>query len=158
MEVLSVAIILGTPWLSHSGVSLAIVDNLLVRLLLVAFVLYAIRCSPLCGVLALLAVVTLVLERNAQLITLLPGQTPVWPKTNQGYPLKAAPLTPEVEAVHYDFHQEEQGVAVGEHMFESAKDIEDSNPRLQEGPHGSDAEGTGFYQAKGFVSVESTRD
>ena len=152
MEVLSAAIVLGTPWVSHMGVSLAILDSLLARLLLVAYVLYGIRCSALCGLLALLAVVTLITERNAQLLTLLPRQTPVWPKTNQGYVLKAAPLIPEADSVHFDSHQEEQGVSVGEKIYEAAQDLEDNNPRLSEGPHGSDQEGTGFYQARGLAN------
>lgn len=153
MEGVSVALVLGTPWLSHMGVSLAILDTLLVRLLLVAYVLYGIRCSALCGLFALLAVVTLVTERNAQLLTLLPGQTPIWPKTNQGYPIKAPALIPEAESVQYDSHQEEQGLSVGESVYETAKDLEDNNPRLSEGPHGSDQDGTGFYQSRGLATA-----
>jgi hypothetical protein len=153
MEYVSIGIILVVPFLAQSGVNLSIVDNLLSRLLLVAYVLYNIRCSALCGLLALLAVVTIVLERNFQLLTLLPGQSPTWPTTNPGFPVKGPALMPETETVHYDFPHEEQTTEVGDKMYEVVKDIQDNIPRIDQGPHGSDDSATSFYQSRGLASA-----
>ncbi len=153
MEAVSVAVIVGVPLASSAGLNLSFVDNILVRLLLVTYVLYNIRCSALCGLLALLAVTTVVFERNHQLLTMLPGQSPKWPNTSQGYPVKGPAVVPETETVHYDFPHDEQGVEIGHKVYETVKDLQDNIPPLKEGPHGSDEEGTAFYQSRGLASA-----
>jgi hypothetical protein len=142
----AVAIILAVPFLAARGVSFGFMENMLVRLIAVGFVLYAIRLGPMAGILAMLAVLSLFVERNHQLLTTLPNQKPMWPSDRN---LKITPVkpmlpTPETHAYHpVDEQSEMVEERHGEHIkveeYETANDLEDSNPRLGEVPQGEAA-------------------
>ena len=74
MEVVPIVIIVASPIIRSAGLSFGFVDNIVVRLLLVASLLYAVRKGTLLGLLTLLAVFTLLIERNHELVTGLPNQ------------------------------------------------------------------------------------
>jgi len=158
MDAVSVTIILLAPLIS-SRVSFQFADNILVRLIFVAYVVYGIRLGPLSGLLALLAVFTIILERNHEIMTKLPAQMPRWPTAGQaGAPMKATPLTPVTETVSYDFGNDEKGHSVvethgestTEKMYESADDLVDSQSRIPEGPETSD-EATAFFTSRSLA-------
>jgi hypothetical protein len=138
----SVAIILGAPYAAQKGlVSFAPLESLVLRGLLVLAVLGALQTGALNACLVFLAVATLLIERNHEVLTQLPNQMPHWPDNRQGVPVKAAPRTATEESMPYEA-QEEAGLAVVEshgettavREYEEAKDLEDSIPRLQEAP------------------------
>jgi len=126
----SILIILAAPWLAEK-ISFAFVDNIVFRLLLVAAILYAVRrCKgQLEGLLALLAVFTLIIERNHQVLMKFPEQTPSFP-SKVSY-VEANPLT-QTQPVHNSPESEP------EHE-EGVRDIHDNIPRLSEAPNSHDA-------------------
>jgi len=70
----SIAIILGAPILSNYGFRFGFVENILVRLFLVGAIIYVIQQDVFLGLIAFLAVFTLLLERNHALALDLPNQ------------------------------------------------------------------------------------
>ena len=132
----SVAVILLAPWLSTHGVNFSAVGHIIVRLLLVAAVLGSIYIGPLEGLLVLLAVVTLLIERNHQILSGLPNQRAYI--TNTAQHIYQPPFeTPEVDNLPY------------KEMPEDKLNLKDSNPRLEEGPNNHDA--VGFFKRNGLV-------
>jgi hypothetical protein len=125
MEVGAVAVIIGAPILS-TWYNFAIVENLLVRLLLVAVIIYAISLRPIAGLLTFLAVLTLLLERNHALILSLPNQKPVLHDTNMKS-LKAPAVAPVVQSQNAS-----KGLA-------NDVDLEDNIPDLEQAPSSHDA-------------------
>jgi hypothetical protein len=140
MEAISVTLILLVPVLSSYGISFQFADNILVRLALVVYVLYGIRNGPLSGMLALLAAFTVILQRNHEIMTKLPSQMPRWPSVKHGGPMKATPLTPVLETIHYEQVIDDHSHNVNGKEFESADDLNDNNPHLPEGPRADGAE------------------
>lgn len=72
----AVAVILGAPILSSYGVTFRFVENILVRIVLIAVIVVAVRKDHLLGLLTFLAVFSLFLERNHNLVLGLPDQRP----------------------------------------------------------------------------------
>jgi len=70
----SIATILGAPILSNYGFRFGFVENILVRLLLVGAIIYVVQKDVFLGLIAFLAVFTLLLERNHALALDLPNQ------------------------------------------------------------------------------------
>jgi len=135
----SLAIILLAPWFSSHGVNFSGVGNIIVRLVLVGAILAAIYTGPLEGILVLLAVVTLLIERNHQILSRFPTQQPPSLRVENvgvfGQPY-SQPIQREV--VKYEPVQESETLG-----------LNDSNPRLPEGPNNQDA--VSFFKAKGLV-------
>ena len=134
--ILSIAIIIAAPWYKSSY---SIVENTLVRLLLVVAVLAAVSLGPLPGVLTLLAVITLLIERNQYVLTHLPYQkaTSHIPDHQAEHVVKASYLEPDVDTVK------------SEPKKEDAVEYVDSNPRLPAGPPATAA--VAFYKSKGLA-------
>lgn len=142
MDVAVLAIIMGTIFgAPYLPVSFDFVGNIVFRFFLIAFLIYAIRLDPFTGLLALLAVVTLLIERNHKLLTTLKDKIPVLPKSQDGYPSQATPLTPTSESVHYETpHMASEGEKIEDNTeYEKATDLEDNNPRLEGPPSNSEA-------------------
>lgn len=156
----SVAIILASPWLGRT-INMNFVQNIVVRLVLLAFVFYGIRQGPMAGLLSFLAAFSLLIERNHQALTRFPNQIPQWPSADrtgkQGPPSYAPPLTPQTESHAYEAPHaepsesvvERHGESTTEQVYESAGDIQDSNPRLGEVAQGEAA--ASFYEQKGLI-------
>jgi hypothetical protein len=154
----SVVVILAAPWLGHT-ISMNFIQNILVRFVLLAFVVYGIRQGPMAGLLAFLAAFSLLIERNHQVLTKFPHQIPQFPSNagKQGPPSYAPPLIPMSESHSYEAPHvdgdgtviEKHGESITEHTYESADDIQDSNPRLDEVAQG-EAAGS-FYEQKGLA-------
>jgi hypothetical protein len=143
---IAVASILAIPFLAARGVSFDFMGNILFRLMAVGVVLYAIRLGPMAGILAMLAAVSLFIERNHQLLTTLPNQKPMWPTDRNLSLTPVAPMLPVPETHSYN-PTEEHGYTVEEHHgeqvkrdeYEATDDLGDSNPRLDEVPQGESA-------------------
>ena len=143
----SVIIIVGAPILSSMGVSFLFVGHMFTRLLLLAYLLYAVSKGPMSGLLAFLAVFTLLLERNQEIITKFPYQAPG--RLSSGAFLSPAPaagavppLQPTNAVKVYDSPANKENA--------DATDLQDNNPRLAEGPKAKDA--VSFYTNKGILS------
>lgn len=150
MDLAAIATIVIAPILSNQNVSFSFVQNILVRLLLIIAILIAIRKGPLTGLLTMLAVFTIITERNHQILMNLPGlPSSRVPSEGPGVPIKARPLTPRKQ----NPHTESIGISVSENndeiFYESAEDIHDNNPELEKGP--SNDEAVDFYESKGLV-------
>ena len=154
----SVIIIVGAPILSSTGVSFLFVGHMFTRLLLLAYLLYAVSKGPMPGLLAFLAVFTLLLERNQEIITKLPYQAPGRLSSEPLLPLgtgtaegtaaaavgpSVPPLQPTNAVKVYDSPANKEKA--------DATDLHDSNPRLAEGPKAKDA--VSFYTNKGILSA-----
>ena len=146
----SVIIIVGVPILSSMGVSFLFVGHMFTRLVLLAYLLYAVSKGPMSGLLGFLAVFTLLLERNQEIITKFPYQAP---GRLSGGPLlssgtgslmneSALPLQPTNTVKVYDEPANKENA--------DATDLQDNNPRLAEGPRSKDA--VSFYTSKGILS------
>lgn len=136
VNTLSVGVILSAPWLP---LSYAFVEHPIVRLLLILSLVGAIRLGPLPGLLALLAVVTLIVERNQYVLTHLTRQV-----DNANIPavandriIQAAINIPDPQTVAYAPGKEE------------GPEFVDSNPRLSGVPTNQDA--VGFFKGKGLA-------
>ncbi len=147
--------ILGAPWIGNYTWA----DNIIIRVALLLWIAYSIRLGALEGLFAFLASFSIFIERNHQVMTSFPVQFPKWPKNagQEGPAFTAAPLTPSHEQHHYEPpHAEEHSSVVERHgettteqAFESAADIQDSNPRVGEIDNGSAA--GRFFEEKGLV-------
>ena len=154
----SVIIIVGAPILSSMGVSFLFVGHMFTRLVLLAYLLYAVSKGAMSGLLAFLAVFTLLLERNQEIIAKFPYQAPgrlsseplLSPGAGAGAGAAAAavaaavpPLQPTNAVKVYDSPANKEKA--------DATDLHDNNPRLAEGPKAKDA--ISFYTNKGIISV-----
>lgn len=146
----SVIIIVGAPILSSMGVSFLFVGHMFTRLLLLAYLLYAVSKGPMSGLLAFLAVFTLLLERNQEIITKFPYQAPgrlssgalLSPGAAAVAVAAVPPLQPTNAVKVYDSPANKEKA--------DATDLHDNNPRLAEGPKAKDA--VSFYTNKGILS------
>jgi len=170
VSAVSIAVIIGAPIMKSLGMSFSFVGNIVVRFLLIAALVFAIRSGPLPGLLAFLAIFSILLERNHEFLSkagsgisdqfqsTLSNQKPAWPIIEYANPLQPPPLTPDVEVVHYDndvthdvakTEEEIQGESTSVTDFENTADLRDSNPRLEEGPGANDA--MQFFASKNLL-------
>ena len=156
--IVSLLVIFLAPSLTSTGVNFAFTENIFVRLLLVLYVVFNIRLGALPGLLALLAVFSLYIERSHLLLATFPNQKPIFPGPHGGQATTIAlPFEqPKGSEVNYE-PIEEKGISVVERHGESTSfeeyekaEIGDSNPRLAEGPQGSD-EGAEFFEEHGLA-------
>jgi hypothetical protein len=87
----SIATILGAPILSNYGFRFGFVENIVIRLFLVGLIIYVIQQDVFLGLIAFLAVFTLLLERNHALALDLPERNNVLVSRNTT-PSKAEPV------------------------------------------------------------------
>jgi hypothetical protein len=140
MEAAPIVIIVGAPILASMGFKFSFVENILVRLLMVGAVIYAIQKDTLLGLLTLLAVVTLLIERNQAIITSLPSNAKISQQRNL-YPMKA----PQDIFTHIkDFEVYEDN-----EVHNASVTLEDSIPDLKEGPTNQDA--PSFFKTLGVL-------
>jgi hypothetical protein len=121
----SLLAILGAPWL---GSSASLVSNTLVRFLLLCFVLYSIQQSELTGLLSVLAVVSLISERNHYRLTTIPHRMQIPMKRDSVF--QAAHPVPTAHGIDADT----------EVLYS------DNNPRISPAPTG--ARSAKFYMDK----------
>jgi len=152
---LAVTVIIAAPLL-HGFLSFSFVENILVRLLMVIAVVLAVRKGPMEGLLVALAVMTLIIERNQDVLSRLPNQQPQWPSNNPGMPVQAAPLVGVAETVSYVPRaftnppvQPIEG-STADNKFETAGGLRDSIPRLPAAPLTNAAQS--FYKGKGLAN------
>jgi hypothetical protein len=96
IAIAAVAVILGAPILSSYGVTFRFVENILVRIVLISLIVVAVRKDHLLGLLTFLAVFSLLLERNHNLVLGLPDQRPslhpLRPKKEDSSPFLEMPV------------------------------------------------------------------
>lgn len=144
MEAVPILIIIGAPVLTSMGCKFAFVENILVRLLLIGALIYAIRFSgnPLFALLVLLAIVTLLLERNHVVVAGLPNQkadAKIIGPANL-YVSKAPDNILSHITVDASYHDDES---------HSADVYSDERADIKEGPSNHDS--PDFYKARGLV-------
>ena len=145
--VTSVVVIIGAPILSSVGVSFLFLGHIFSRLLLLAYVLYCVSRGPMPALLGFLAVFSLVVERNQEMITKLSYQA--------SGRLNKRPM-PFVHTQPSALAHAVTNTAATHSVFDApfnrekadASDLEDNIPDLEEGPRAKDA--VAFYSAKGF--------
>lgn len=115
----SIATIIGAPILSNYGFRFSFVENILVRLLLVGAIIYVIQKDAFLGLVAFLAVFTLLLERNHDLALNLPQRV----NMNVSPPLASVSKAEAVVETKVNFEEE----------------IQDSIPRLEPAPKSAGA-------------------
>jgi hypothetical protein len=118
--------IVGAPWLGSAS---EIASNSMVRLALLGFILYSIHVSELTGLLAMLATVSVISERNYRTITGIPSRGHI--------PMKKDSLF-ENAAAH--------AMATPQALVEETSEYNDGNPRLSPAPTG--ARSAQFYMDK----------
>lgn len=138
MEAIPVLIILGAPILSANGVSFSFVENIFIRIGMVLTLIYAVNQDILFGILTLLAIVTLLIERNQQLVKTIPKNIMISPRRDL-YPMKA-PYMLETQM------QTQQPIEISEN---SATNLGDNIPDLKEGPNRHDA--PSFFKSLGLL-------
>jgi hypothetical protein len=116
---ISIATILGAPILSNYGFRFSFMENILVRLFLVGAIIYVIQKDVFLGLIAFLAVFTLLLERNHALALDLPQRSNVVNVSPALAPSKAEPVV----ETKVNFEEE----------------IADNIPRLEPAPNSSGA-------------------
>jgi len=136
MEAVAVGVILGAPWISAS-ISPQWVSNPVARFVLLAALVAASQ-RPFPGILALLAVFTLLTERSHEVLSALPGVAPM--------PRKAAMPMPE-PAPAPDVPMPAPVLAPA--PVQDHPEFRDSNPRLEAGPSSSNA--PAFYRLNGIT-------
>jgi len=146
MEAAPIVIIVGAPILASMGFNFAFVENILVRILMVGVLIYAIQKDTLLGLLTLLAIVTLLVERNQAIITSLPGLPglPAASKVSQArnlYPMKA----PE----NIFTHVKDTEVYDDSEVHNASVSLEDNIPDLKEAPTNHDA--PSFFKSLGVL-------
>lgn len=127
LTTLSLIGIVGAPWLGSAS---ELASNTMVRLALLGFILYSTQVSELTGLLAMLATVSVISERNYRTISGVPSRGHI--------PMKKDSLF-ENSAVHA------VPIASGMPVPEEAE-YKDSNPRLKPAPTG--ARSAQFYMDK----------
>lgn len=160
VSIVSVAIILGAPLAQNMGLGFSFVDNGISRLVLLAWAVYAIRLGAFPGILAFLAVMTVITERNHEVLTRFPNQKPRWPSNSFGMPIQAPPLLGKneehpYEPPHTDHHEEVQGRhEETDHIadkYDEASDLHDHREDLPVPEQGSHA--SSFYEEKGLANT-----
>jgi hypothetical protein len=160
VSAVSVAIILGAPLAQNAGVSFSFVDNALSRLLLIVFAGYAVRVGAFPGLLAFLAVMTVLTERNHEVLTRFPNQKPRWPNNNFGMPISPPPLLGVKEEHGYEPPHYEAEEVTGRHeetdhvadKYDEVSDLGDGRTDLpvpQQGTHAAP-----FFEQKGLAATE----
>jgi len=132
MEAAPIIVIIGAPVLASMGFKFSFVENILFRLLMVGALIYAIQKDTLLGLLTLLAIVTLLVERNQAIITSLPGvRSAKISQERNLYPMKASEgiFTHIKDTDNYD----------NTDIHDASVAFEDSIPDLKEGPTNHDA-------------------
>lgn len=152
---------MGAPLAQNAGVSFGFIDNALSRLLLILFAGFAIRVGAFPGLLAFLAVMTVLTERNHEVLTRFPNQKPRWPSNSFGMPIAPPPLLGTKEEHAYEppnveptediqgRHEETDHVA---DKYDAASDLHDNREDLpvpEQGTHASS-----FFESKGLASTE----
>lgn len=140
MEAIPVLIILCAPILSANGVSFSFVENIFIRIGMVLLLIYAVNQDIFLGILTLLAIVTLLVERNQQIVKTIPKNIMISPRRDL-YPMKA-PYMLETQMKM----QTQQPVEITEN---SATNLEDNIPDLKEGPNRHDA--PSFFKSLGVL-------
>lgn len=130
LTTLSLIGIVGAPWLGSAS---EIASNSMVRLALLGFILYSIQVSELTGLLAMLAVVSVISERNYRTITGIPSRGHIPMKTDSVFENVAAHAVPSTASASASAEAEEA-------------EYKDSNPRLNPAPTG--ARSAQFYMDK----------
>lgn len=145
MEAVPILIIIGAPVLTSMGCKFAFVENILVRLLLIGALIYAIRFSgnPLFALLVLLAIVTLLLERNHVVVAGLPNQ-----KADAKI-IGPANLYPSKPADNPLSHIKIEDVYADHESHDAQVHISDERADIKEGPSNHDS--PDFYKALGLV-------
>ena len=145
-----ILVILIAPLLS---IPFSFIQNILVRLLLIIAIILATRRGPLIALFTMLAVFTLIVERNHFILTHLPGIPSVHvPSNGPGKPSKAIPHSPDTlyEPPHpSDEDSYSVNIEKKDSLFESADDLYDNNPKLDEAPSSSDA--PSFFESRGLA-------
>jgi hypothetical protein len=146
MEAVPILIIIGAPVLTSLGFKFAFVENILVRLLMVGVLINAIRfsnASPLFSLLVLLAIMTLLIERNHVVVAGLPEQkadAKIIGPANL-YPMKAPDNSSHIKVSDvYDAH---------ESNHEADVHISDERVDIKEGPSNHDS--PSFYKSLGLA-------
>jgi len=141
MEAVPILIIVGAPILASMGVKFAFVENIVFRILMVAALIYAsFSKSPLFSLLVLLAIVTLLFERNHIVVAGLPDQAAKIQKTGNLYPIMSSPLSHVEVKDTFEVHD------IDSH---DKAQFEDSIPDLKEGPSNHDS--PDFYKSLGLA-------
>lgn len=128
----AVAVILGAPILSSYGVTFRFVENILVRIVLIALIVAAVRKDHLLGLLTFLAVFSLFLERNHNLVLGLPDQRPSL------HPQKEAP-SPFLETPPATTVSPPPATRVAPADVEQHDVLHDNIPKLAPSPKSRDA-------------------
>jgi len=155
---ISLLTIVASPYITSTGISWHFTENMFFRLALVLYVVLNIRLGALPGLLALLAVFSLYIERSHLLLAAFPNQKPILPGSLGGQATTVALPFEEPKGTEVNYEpEEEKGLSVVEKHGEATSfdeyekaEIGDSNPRLAEGPQGSD-EGTEFFEEHGLA-------
>lgn len=141
MEAIPVLIILGAPILSANGVSFSFVENIFIRIGMVLLLICAVNQDIFLGILTLLAIVTLLVERNQQIVKTIPKNIMISPRRDL-YPMKA----PYMLETQMQMQMQTQAVEITEN---SATNLEDNIPDLKEGPNRHDA--PSFFKSLGVL-------
>jgi len=133
MEAAPIIVILGAPILASTGFKFSFVENILARILMVGVLIYAIQKDTLLGLLTLLAIVTLLVERNQAVITSLPGGSAVAKISQERnlYPMKA----PQDIFTHI----KDTEVYDDSDVHNASVTLDDNIPDLKEGPTNQEA-------------------
>jgi len=142
MEAIPVLIILGAPILSANGVSFSFVENIFIRIGMVLLLICAVNQDIFLGILTLLAIVTLLVERNQQIVKTIPKNIMISPRRDL-YPMKAPYM---LETQMQMQTETQQPVEITEN---SATNLEDNIPDLKEGPNRHDA--PSFFKSLGVL-------
>ena len=148
----SVAIIVGAPILSSMDVSFGFVEHIAMRLGLLLALIYSVHQGHMPGLLAFLAVFSLLIERNHEVLTSFPYQAPeasgggvlgMAPTSIfTGVSKETPPMKPDNSKVAYDSPENQEKA--------DASDLHDNIPKLAEGPRAAD--GPAFYTSKGLLN------
>lgn len=143
-ELIPLLVIIGAPILRSFGFTFGFVENILTRILLVAAIIYAvlIKKNPFFAILTFLAVFTLLIERNQELLSSLPNQKPILKpivEYQKQAPYASNPFTYVKETV--DFNEVDSKA--------DASNLDDNIPDLKEGPSNQDA--PSFFKNNGLV-------
>jgi hypothetical protein len=119
-DALAMGVIIGAPLASSYGFTFSFVENILVRIILLGLIIFALRKDHFLGLLTFLAVFSLFLERNHNVVLGLPDQKPNIKKPEPAFfPNKSSELSFSTA-----------------HM---KSDIRDNIPHLEPAPKSKDA-------------------
>ena len=160
----SAVISIAAPWISSTGFTFSFVGNTAIRLLMIVLVLVATRQGGLQGLFTMLAVYSLLLERNYHLLLKLPMQPatqqhlPIPHRETREYlnmPVEQVPLeepTPEVHEYETQKTEEVQSPNESQEVsaeYQSATDIKTHVPIPKSAP--SSEQAIDFYAKKGLL-------